>query len=74
MEQYSSGTDRMYIYFSGTKPSFSSFWIDGFDFGPSSAWTSNGTTSWRKDLSNNPFTNSSNQWVNGATFVIDASY
>ena len=25
-------------------------------------------------FSNNPFVNSSSQWVNGATFVIDASY
>jgi hypothetical protein len=73
-QDQSSGTDRMYIYFSGSKPSFSSFWINGANLGASSDWTSNGTTSWRKDLSNNPFVNSSNQWVNGATFVIDASY
>jgi len=73
-QDQSSGTDRMYIYFSGSKPSFSSFWINGSNLGASSAWTSNGTTSWRKDLSNNPFLNNSNQWVNGATFVIDASY
>lgn len=73
-QDQASGTDRMYIYFSGSKPSFSSFWINGANLGASSSWTSNSTTSWRKDLTNNPFVNQSNQWVNGATFVIDASY
>lgn len=63
-----SGTDYVYLYFMGSKPSFTELIIGTTNLGASSSWSSNGTTSWRKAVSSNPFASV------GSTTSIYANY
>ena len=64
----SMGTDYVYLYFMGSKPSFTELIIGTTNLGASSTWTSNSTTSWRKAVSSNPFASV------GSTTSIYANY
>ena len=63
-----SGTDYVYLYFMGSKPSFTELIIGTTNLGASSSWSSNSTTSWRKAVSSNPFASV------GSTTSIYANY
>lgn len=62
----SSGTDYVYIYFSGTRKSFSSFYIGSNNLGASSTWSTSGSNAWRKA--------SSLAWAEGSSITISADY
>ena len=64
----SSGTDYLYIYFNGTKPSWSALSINGQSMGASSAWTSINNVAWRKVYTSNIFGS------NGSSISVTASY
>jgi hypothetical protein len=64
----SSGTDYMYIYFSGTRKSFSSMYIGLNNLGASSTWTAVGSNIWRKALASDPMPS------NGSTISMWADY
>jgi hypothetical protein len=64
----SFGTDYIYIYFNGTKPSFSAISINGQSLGASSTWTSASSTSWRKVYTSNLFGS------NGSSIAVTAEY
>ena len=66
--QNGSTTDYLYIYFNGTKPSWSALSINGQSMGASSTWTSASSTSWRKVYSSNIFGS------NGSSISVTASY
>ena len=61
-----SGTDYIYIYFSGTRKSFSSMYIGLQNLGASSTWSTSGSNGWRKA--------SSLIWAEGSTVTISADY
>jgi hypothetical protein len=64
----SSGTDYIYIYFSGTRKSFSSFYIGLTSLGGSSSWTAIGSNIWRKAYAFDPMPS------NGSSVTISADY
>ena len=64
----SSGTDYMYVYFSGTRKSFSSFYIGSTNLGASSTWSTSGSYGWRKALASDPMDS------DGSTVTISADY
>jgi len=64
--QDNTGTDYVYIYFSGTRKTFSSFYIGTNNLGASSTWSTVGSTGYRKA--------SSLAWAEGSTITISADY
>ena len=64
----SFGTDYLYIYFNGTKPSWSALSINGQSMGASSTWTSSSNTAWKKVYTSNIFGS------NGSSISVTASY
>lgn len=61
-----SGTDYVYIYFSGTRKSFSSFYVGSNNMGASNSWSTIGSNAYRKA--------SSFAWAEGSTITISADY
>jgi hypothetical protein len=61
-----SGTDYIYIYFSGTRKTFSSMYIGLQNLGGSSSWSTSGSNGWRKA--------SALAWAEGSTVTISADY
>jgi len=61
-----SGTDYIYIYFSGTRKTFSSMYIGLQNLGGSSNWTAVGSNVWRKA--------SSTAWAEGSSMLMRADY
>jgi hypothetical protein len=61
-----TGTDYIYIYFSGTRKTFSSMYIGLQNLGGSSNWTAIGSNIWRKA--------SSTAWAEGSSMLMRADY
>ena len=62
----SAGTDYVYIYFSGTRKAFSSFYVGTNNMGASSTWSTIGSNAYRKA--------SSLAWAEGSSITISADY
>ena len=61
-----SGTDYVYIYFSGTRKAFSSFYVGTNNMGASNSWSTIGSNAYRKA--------SNLAWAEGSTITISADY
>ena len=61
-------THYMYVYFSGTRKSFSSFYVGLTNLGGSSTWSTSGSSGWRKALASDPMPS------NGSSITINADY